>query len=277
MVKFISRSGNRARQLIVIVAMTGLLVGCGGGSGDTVEESDFDKDNIPDSMDEDADGDEVLDIIDPFVDLDSDGFDDFTGATEAEATETVEMIDGDLDGDGFVDVSETALCGSERGSDNNSSNNTWDDNCHVRRATENGQFARSLYAVGIQRVLYCSGFSVGGATSSIAFADGIYGPNTETAVENFQRAEGITVDGDVGSETWPRLQARLTRLDFGVVGTTPDSFGFTEGPCANTVLFYQNTIPNGLDSPIPTNWELARNEPNEGQRIPFSVAAPEGL
>lgn len=277
MVKLISKSGSRARQLIVIAAMTGLLVGCGGGAGDTVEESDFDGDLIVDSLDEDADGDGVLDIDDPFVDLDSDGFDDFSGLSEADATDTAEVIEGDTDGDGFVDVSETAVCGSERGSDNNSGNNSWDDNCHVKRATENGQFARSLYAVGIQRVLYCAGFGVGSATSYIAFADGIYGPNTETAVENFQRAEGITVDGDVGSETWPRLQERLTRLDFGIVGTTPDSYGFTDGPCAETVLFYQNTIPNGIASPIPTSWELARNAPNEDQRIPFSVAAPTGL
>ncbi len=35
--------------------------------------------------------------------------------------------------------------------------------------------------------------------------DGIYGPGTESAVETFQRAEGLTVDGIVGPNTWNHL------------------------------------------------------------------------
>ncbi|MGO4887962.1 peptidoglycan-binding protein [Anaerobacillus sp. MEB173] len=35
--------------------------------------------------------------------------------------------------------------------------------------------------------------------------DGLYGPMTERAVRNFQRREGITVDGIVGPQTWNRL------------------------------------------------------------------------
>lgn len=35
--------------------------------------------------------------------------------------------------------------------------------------------------------------------------DGIFGPNTERAVREFQRQAGITVDGIVGSQTWNRL------------------------------------------------------------------------
>ena len=35
--------------------------------------------------------------------------------------------------------------------------------------------------------------------------DGIFGPNTERAVRDFQRQAGITVDGIVGPQTWNRL------------------------------------------------------------------------
>lgn len=36
-------------------------------------------------------------------------------------------------------------------------------------------------------------------------ADGIYGPRTKDAVERFQRAQKIRVDGGVGAQTWKRL------------------------------------------------------------------------
>lgn len=38
-------------------------------------------------------------------------------------------------------------------------------------------------------------------------ADGIHGANTTTAVKAFQRANGLTQDGIVGSKTWAKLYA----------------------------------------------------------------------
>ena len=37
-------------------------------------------------------------------------------------------------------------------------------------------------------------------------ADGIFGPNTQQAVKNFQASAGITVDGIVGPDTFSALQ-----------------------------------------------------------------------
>ncbi|KAB8335591.1 peptidoglycan-binding protein [Scytonema tolypothrichoides VB-61278] len=35
--------------------------------------------------------------------------------------------------------------------------------------------------------------------------DGVFGANTETAVKNFQKYYGLTIDGVVGSKTWAKL------------------------------------------------------------------------
>lgn len=35
--------------------------------------------------------------------------------------------------------------------------------------------------------------------------DGVFGPNTDTAVKEFQKQHGLTPDGIVGSHTWARM------------------------------------------------------------------------
>lgn len=273
MVKLISRTGSRACRYIAIAALASLLASCGGGAGDTTSvcEQDLDCDGITNDLDDDDDGDGELDIVDLFTDRDGDGLDDDSFLSEADATASV--VDGDNDNDGFVDVSDTAVCGSENGEDNNSSNNDWGDNCVIKRSTDSGQFADSLFAVGIQRVVYCAGYGTGANYG--VFADGEYGPGSEAAVQEFQRAQGLTDDGIVGPQTWGRLQEQLTRLSLGQFDTVPDTYGFTDGRCAGIVLFHQTTSL-GADSvsTVLGGWELARNAPNEDQRIPFSIASP---
>ncbi len=273
MVKMISRVGRGTRRCLVIAGMASVLTACGGSSGDTVPlgDQDFDNDDIINSLDPDADGDLILDSEDNFVDLDLDGFDDRTGETEAEANAS--DVPGDEDNDGFTDVSETNQCGSENGTDNNSSTATWDDNCVIKRSTVNGQFADSLYSVGVQRVAFCTGFGTG--DDYTAFADGEYGPGSEAAVQAFQRAEGLTDDGIVGPQTWARLQARVEVLTPGVVDSTPDAMGFSTGACAGIPMFYQFTTASGDGlSLVRGGWELAKNQPNADQRLPFSIGSP---
>jgi peptidoglycan hydrolase-like protein with peptidoglycan-binding domain len=38
--------------------------------------------------------------------------------------------------------------------------------------------------------------------------DGIFGPKTKTAVEAYQQAEGLSVDGVVGPQTWAKMLAQ---------------------------------------------------------------------
>lgn len=278
MVRLISQLSGSASRFLLIGIMAGALASCGGGSaGDAdttpVGERDLDGDNIINDLDDDDDGDGIADLVDPFTDRDGDGLDDVSMLSEADATNT--DTDGDADGDGFTDVSDSAVCGSENGSDNNSSNNTWDDNCVIKRSSIGGQFADSLFSVGIQRVVYCSGY--GTAENYGAFADGEYGPGTEAAVQEFQRAEGITDDGIVGPITWGRLQQQIELLSAGTVGTVPDTYGFSGGRCAGIPMFYQFTTANASgDGIVLGGWELARNAPNADLRVPFSYESPFG-
>lgn len=285
MVKLISGVGRKSSQYLLIAAMTSLLVACGGSGGDSAETTepfgdlDSDNDGTINSEDIDDDNDGILDIDDNFTDRDGDGFDDVSGFTDEELNgPVIPDVPGDADGDGFVDVTDTALCGGESGTDNSSINNTWNDNCLVERTSTGGQFADSLFSVGIQRVVYCSGFGDGASYTN--FADGEYGPGSVAAMQEFQREEGLTDDGIVGALTWARLQARLGDNPLAVgqsdgAGSGRDTWGFTEGRCANIPLFYQQTqlAADGL-SIDRLGWTLARNQPNQTESLPFSIGSP---
>ena len=57
---------------------------------------------------------------------------------------------------------------------------------------------RGSYVLNLQNLLIALGYYSGAA-------DGIFGPLTEQAVRNFQSANGLTVDGIVGPQTWAAL------------------------------------------------------------------------
>lgn len=278
MVRTKSRIGTKAGQYLMVATLTGLLVGCGGGAStdDELGQQDFDNDGTINIEDPDADGDGIDDIEDTFIDLDSDDLDDFSGLTQEQIDANNNTNPDDLDGDGFTDVSATHVCGSENGDDNNSSTPSWNDNCVIKRSTVGGQFADSLFAVGIQRILFCEGFNTGSATTYQAYADGEYGPTSEANMIAFQTAEGIPADGIVGEQTWARLRARLELLaadtSFNANGIAIDTYGFATGPCAGIPMFYQDivVISAGANEGNPDKWFMARDVPNEAQSIPFS-------
>ena len=274
--------------------------------GDGINDPDFDFDVIPDSIDPDADGDGIEDTLDSFVDLDEDGIDDpdfdFDGIrdfadSDADGDGTEDFFDTfvDLDSDGIDDrdepepisnvapITEDMMCGAEPGTDNASEDPAWNNNCFVRIAndTGEGQFANSLYTVGIQRVVFCAGF--GNGTGYTEFADGRFGNLTEGAVFDFQQSEPdpLTGDGEVGPRTWGKLQDSIELLTAGQFmdngngtgSSALDSYGFSTGRCANIPLFYQVVdLDEATQTVVEQGWLLARNTPNQAETAPFSIS-----
>lgn len=296
MVKLLTHAGRCTGRYLALAALTTTLVACGGSSGDSTD-LDSDGDGIPDIDDSDADGDGIDDIIgeqdldgdgipnkddldadndglldagldDKFVDLDGDGFDDVTGLAEGPAN--------------FEAITADAPCGGEDGTDAYSVDASWDNNCLIRRSNVigEGQFADSLYAVGVQRVVYCSGFGSGDTYAD--FADGEYGPLSEQALQEFQASQPnpISDDGQVGPQTWAKLQNALVRLVAPLIrddGTfPPDEYGFETGRCAGVSLFYQSgTFDTATQTRVEGGWRLVKNAPST-ESIPFSIDPPFG-
>jgi len=90
----------------------------------------------------------------------------------------------------------------------------------------------------IQQALQLAGFSPGPI-------DGTFGSKTKTAVQSFQSAQGITIDGIVGPITWSRLLAgtpppgERPTITLPATPVTPRSslFGkFLSGPGSTTAV-----------------------------------------
>lgn len=62
-------------------------------------------------------------------------------------------------------------------------------------------------------------------------ADGIFGPLTEEAVKEFQKANGLTADGIVGNSTWAKLGATVNKRNIKEIivhcSATPEGKDFT--------------------------------------------------
>ncbi|MBX2885839.1 MAG: peptidoglycan-binding protein [Granulosicoccus sp.] len=141
-----------------------------------------------------------------------------------------------------------------------SANAVWSDNTVVTRR----QAAFSTYALAIQRIVYCLGHADQDTYPSMdQFADGIYGPNSEIAVMDYQMSKDLLVDGKVGKNTWNALQSELT--------------GPLEFDGQFTLHHVQSELP-GCDTPIqffqeiesPMGWQMAATH-GSTDRIPMSA------
>jgi hypothetical protein len=191
----------------------------------------------------------------------------------------------DDDSDGIPNQDEGLPCQGRGGSDPGSRNAEWIDNCHIEYEFSDsdsgtvykGPFYKSTYAKGIQYILYCR--EEAGAFTQDAWSDGVYGPNTENAVRAFQTAEGLSVDGIVGPETWNRMQT-LVDTDDTYISTNGDydAYGVAQVAepnaasginCTQQAHFYAFTN----DQFIIESWELAA-EPGSTAQGSFSIAEP---
>jgi len=281
-----------AVQLMSVCVMSAALAACGGSSGGTTvgeetggTDTDTDINGLLDSgevisfgeftpSDADPDGDGLFEADEILLgtsslDADSDGDGIFDG-------------DEDSDGDGFLDLDELNdidldplvfnASDTDTGTDPDTpapdvcidpdnSNDDWGDNCQLRRF---GTFAQTSYVEGMQRVLFCQDASLG--SDITVFADGAFGEGTDMAVRDFQTANGLTVDGIVGPQTWGTMQSLLRAVSPDVnIGGIDYAQWAIEG-CGLAVQFYQE-----IDGIELTNWRMA-DVPNSTVLVDFSSA-----
>lgn len=228
------------------------------GDGDVdFADGDYDGNGIVDNADLDFNGDGITDAND---DRNGDGFVDFEDFDIN--GDDVNDANDDTNGDGLInssDVINLGPCEGLSGSDPNSSNNEWDDNCTL---SASAPYKDSSYSRGIQRILWCQGFAPVGQPLA-TFADGSYGPNTATAVTAFQNSLGLDPDGIVGPDTWGALRDTLELLS---TGTDYDTWGVNSVDCNGQAMFYQR-----LDTNLQgISWEMAET-PGSTNRVVFST------
>jgi peptidoglycan hydrolase-like protein with peptidoglycan-binding domain/GH24 family phage-related lysozyme (muramidase) len=78
-------------------------------------------------------------------------------------------------------------------------------------------------------------------------ADGVFGPGTKQAVEQFQRSQGLLVNGTVGPETWIALQKSPTPPTPPMPPTPPAPPTSPTPPAQNRLLRLTNPYTTGAD------------------------------
>lgn len=221
----------------------------------------------PTALDSDGDGlfdnEEVnigtdpLDGSDATLDLDGDGVSNYQevldGTDPADSTSFT-------DSGGIVTTPDVTAC-----ADPDSSNPDWGDNCQLQRF---GDYADSLYTLGVQRILWCQNY--GGGASFDAYTDGEFGPGTERSVRNFQTDNNLTSDGIIGPQTWAVLRNKLTIVsqDDVVIGAASYTAHTIDGCDFDGAQFYQEVELGQLGG-----WKMAAT-PGSTTLIDFSTGSP---
>jgi len=254
-IKFIS-APNNTPKLFCTVVLSAFLVACGGGSGDGTGDG-----STAGTLDS---GDNGL------TDLDLGG--DDSGTETDTSAGIIDPLIVDSDGNGIPDDNEGLPCKGLGGSDPGSNNATWADNCFLQADinTDTAELDRSPFY---------------NSTSIDAFADGFFGPNTDTAVRAFQESEELIVDGIVGPATWGRMQELVETADAStlVLGDSDliyDAYGVAPVAADSLINCEQqtnflgrfNTDASAVDK--YEGWELSKT-PGMNDPGSFSVATPQ--
>lgn len=266
-------------KLMTAAALSALLVACGGGgtSGDGTTAATTDAG--------------TTDLGTTDLGTTDVGTTDSTDLSELDAGGTDGIGDGftengepDEDNDGISDADEADVCKGRGGTDPGSTNEDWGDNCHLEFRVNTGDplqkspFYHSLYVMGAQRVLYCR--EHGGVAESVdVFADGFFGEKTLAAVREFQTQEGLVSDGEIGPNTWGKMQ-ELVELAFidsgdtaydwhGVAQRTDEAATFAID-CSADVNFFGRI---DADTQLVAGWEMSKTAGGT-EKTAFSISSP---
>lgn len=160
---------------------------------------------------------------------------DGSGATDAGFadvgfTDSGTTDSGGTDGGGSIDLYECDVPASEF---------SWNVNCEL--STSYGGYSATVK--GVQHILWCAGY---GQNDLNVFADGFFGPITESAVTEFQSALNLLATGVVDSATWAQLQSLLEYLSS---RSNHDRFSASEfqigiPACEEATFTYQQATSN---------------------------------
>jgi len=126
----------------------------------------------------------------------------------------------------------------------------------------------------VQEMLYALGYLLGEP-------DGVYGPNTELSVRNFQIQNGLLVDGKVGPETFARLNEEFTAwISRSYIVRKGDSLWSISRKFGTTVralaemngLDPNGTLQVGVSLRIPLPLPASRGETREASLVPWTTA-----
>ncbi|QRN97395.1 peptidoglycan-binding protein [Archangium violaceum] len=102
----------------------------------------------------------------------------------------------------------------------------------------------------LQTLLNGKGFDCG-------TVDGVFGPKTQAAVEAFQRAEKITVDGIAGPQVWDRLEAQSPTLPLPPPGSPATAEAFVQMALSQAGDRYVFGAEVRLDDPNPEEFDCS--------------------
>ncbi len=234
-----------------ICVLAAAISACGGSSSGTGDDNDDIQGIFGSTVDTDNDGltdsfEETLGTDPNEPDTDDDGLDD---GSENDIYNT-NPLEPDTDGDGTNDFDEVTAGtdpndpdegGTTGGTepdtctDTNSSNDSWADNCELKRF---GDYADSSYVRGVQRILWCQNNNNEKVMDINTYADGEIGPATDASIRAYQTANPpLRSDGVVGPETWTSLRNQLVAELSDVDGYE----AFSVRGCEFDVQFYQRT------------------------------------
>jgi hypothetical protein len=160
----------------------------------------------------------------------------------------------------------TAACGDDKDDSAEETSSSTSSSTTTTTADESEEAEKEAEVVRFDREVQAELIAVGCYKGA---EDGIIGPETDAAIKEFQSAEGLEVDGEVGTETSAAL-TKAASEGRKVCGATPAS---TTTTTKSTTTAKPTTTASGGGSAACTATALMEGLPAEGETIGHYVCS----